>query len=112
MIMSVALGAARAQTVEHPLQVGGQVKPPIAIQTADPQIPKSELPPDEALRFVVGLVVDQQGFPQRVAIIRGMGDKLDRYALECVQQYRFIPATMNGQPVAVVLHIVINIDPF
>jgi len=44
-------------------------------------------------------------------MIRGMSDTLDRYALEAVRQYRFNPATLNGQPVAVALNIEINIDP-
>jgi TonB family protein len=97
--------------VEHPLQIASQVKPPVAIQTPDIEFPKDLLPANVAPHFVVGLVVDQRGLPQNIRMIRGMSDTLDRYALEAVRQYRFNPATLNGQPVAVALNIEINIDP-
>jgi TonB family protein len=61
---------------------------------------------------MVALVVDQQGLPDKVRILRGMDSKRDRYALEAIQQYRFKPATLNDQPVAVYLNLEIDIDPF
>lgn len=110
--ISAACGTLAAQTAEHPLEIGGQVKPPIAIQTPDVKFPKDVLPVHTALHFVVGLVVDQHGLPQNIRMIRGMSETLDKYALETARQYRFKPATLNDQPVAVALNIEINLDPF
>lgn len=112
MVMSGACGVPAAQTVDHPLQVGGQVKAPIAMQTPDPEFPKGALSRGTATGWVVALVVDQQGYPQKVRMLRGGGTDADKYVIDAVQQYRFKPATLDGQPVAVYLNIEINIDPF
>lgn len=70
------------------------------------------MPPKVPPYFVLSLVVDEHGVPHKVAIVRGMGEEIDQHAVEAVQQYRFKPATRNGQPVAVKLKLEINIDPF
>jgi outer membrane biosynthesis protein TonB len=110
--MAFACGVVKAQTVDHPLEVGGQVKPPIAIQTPEPEFPKGATIHGPAAGWVVALVVDQQGLPQNVRMLRGTGGDADKYIIEAVRQYRFKPATLNGQPVAVYLNTGVYIDPF
>jgi TonB family protein len=57
---------------------------------------------------VVGLIVDTQGHPQRVHVIRPLGMGLDEKALEAVRQYRFKPGLHEGKPVAVAIKIEVN----
>jgi bla regulator protein BlaR1 len=57
---------------------------------------------------VVSLIVDAQGSPQRVQVIRHLGKGLDKKAVEAVKQYRFEPAMHNGEPVAVQVNIEVN----
>jgi protein TonB len=41
----------------------------------------------------------------RVRLDRALGDGLDENAMEGVKNWRFIPATRNGQPVAVAMNV-------
>ena len=50
---------------------------------------------------VVSLIVDAQGNPQRVQVVRHLGMGLDEKAVEAVRQYKFKPATLQGKPVPV-----------
>jgi len=46
------------------------------------------------------MVVDTQGVPQRIAVVRPLGYGLDERAVEAVATWRFTPAMRQGQPVA------------
>jgi len=91
--------------VMHP---GGGVSNPVLIYAPDPEFS------DEARRAkyqgvcVVGLIVDAQGNPQRVRIVRPLGMGLDEKALEAVREYKFKPATYQGRPVPVEINIEVN----
>lgn len=88
--------------------VGGGVSNPILVYSPDPEFS------DEARRAkyqgvcVVGLIVDAQGNPQRVHIVRPLGMGLDEKAMEAVRQYKFKPAIFHGHPVAVEVDIEVN----
>jgi TonB family protein len=56
----------------------------------------------------IQLIVDSQGNPQNVRVVRHLGMGLDEKAIEAVRQYRFKPALYEGQPVAV--QLVIDVD--
>jgi len=57
---------------------------------------------------VVSLIVDAQGNPQRVSVVRHLGMGLDEKAVEAVRQYKFKPATLQGKPVPVEVNIEVN----
>jgi len=88
--------------------VGGGVSAPQLIFSPDPEFS------DEARRAkyqgvcVVSLIVDAQGNPQRVAVVRHLGMGLDEKAVEAVKQYKFKPATLQGKPVPVEVNIEVN----
>lgn len=54
------------------------------------------------------LIVDSQGMPQNIKIIRTVGHGLDEKAVEAVGRYRFIPAMKGNKPVPVKLVIEVN----
>jgi len=54
---------------------------------------------------LVGLVVDENGYPRNIHIERPVGMGLDEKAVEAIRSYVFTPATYKGQPVAVAIHI-------
>lgn len=56
----------------------------------------------------MGLVVDAQGNPQRVHVVRALGMGLDEKAMEAVREYKFKPAVFKGKPVAVDVDIEVN----
>ena len=94
-------------------RIGGDVSAPVLVNKVEAEFS------DEARRakyqgvVLVGLIVDAQGNPQNVHIIRPLGMGLDEKALEAVRQYRFKPALKGGKtPVAVPLSIEIDFRLF
>jgi TonB family protein len=82
-------------------KVGGGISAPRPIETPDPVYT------DEARRAkiqgtcILWLVVDAQGHPRDIRVMRGLGYGLDAKALETVKQWRFEPAKKGGTPVNV-----------
>ena len=47
----------------------------------------------------ISLVVDTRGLPQQIHTVLPLGYGLDEAALEAVEEYRFKPAMVHGQPI-------------
>ncbi len=95
------------------MKADGGVKSPVVIHQVDPTYPSHGIfhkakPSDVKLR----LVVDEQGMPQDVRVVESGGDKFDQSALAAVRQYRFKPATREGNPVAVEIFMVVKFRVF
>jgi hypothetical protein len=54
---------------------------------------------------VVGMIVDQNGKPSDLKIIRSINPIMDKNVLAAVSQYRFKPGTVSHQPTAVPLEL-------
>ncbi len=69
---------------------------------------------DEARRerfegvILVSLIVNEEGLPVDLQVVRPAGHGLDEKALEAVKQYRFQPAIRDGKPVAVRIRVEIS----
>ncbi len=89
-------------------RVGGGVTAPKTTYAPDPEYS------DEARRakyqacVVLWLVVDAEGSPQQIRVQQAVGMGLDEKAIEAVRQWRFQPATKNGQPVPVMINVEVN----
>ena len=57
---------------------------------------------------VIGLYVDEKGYPRNVHVTRPCGHGLDEQAVLAVRQYRFAPGTKDGVPVPV--ELVVNVS--
>jgi protein TonB len=84
------------------------VSPPVVIHQVSPQFSIEARKAKVAGIVLVNFVVDTQGVPQNVRVIRGVGKGLDEKAVEAVRQYRFKPAMQDGKPVAMPLNIEVN----
>lgn len=89
--------------------VGGTISTPTILYG-----PEAEFS-DEARRehyqgdCLVSLVVDAQGNPQDIKVVRPLGKGLDEKAIEAVKKYRFKPAMRNGiTPVPVRITVAIH----
>lgn len=93
----------------HP---GGGISSPKLIYAVDPEFS------DEARRqkyqgvVVLSIIVDAQGNPQRIRVIRPLGMGLDEKAVEAVKQYKFKPAMEGSKPVPVEINIEVNFQLF
>jgi len=54
------------------------------------------------------VLVDENGAPQEIKIVRPLGLGLDQKAIEAVQQWRFKPVLLNGQPTKVQTMVTLN----
>lgn len=90
-------------------QIGGGVSKPVLIFQ-----PEAEFS-DEARRAkyqgvcLISLIVDAQGNPQNVHVIRTLGMGLDEKAIEAVRKYKFKPALKDGRmPVPVMITVEVD----
>jgi bla regulator protein BlaR1 len=107
-IQSSSQGAGAPQ-IYH---IGGDVSAPQLIFSVDPQYSEEAKRAKYQGVCVVSLIVDAQGNPQRVQVIRHLGKGLDQKAVEAVKQYRFKPAMLHNEPVAVQVNIEVNFRLF
>ncbi len=61
---------------------------------------------------LVSATIDEQGLPQYVTVVRGLGSGLDEKAVKAVRQYRFKPATRDGVPVPFFVQVNVNFQIF
>jgi protein TonB len=102
----------RLGTVASPMRIGSGVKPPSMIHQVDPDLKPTEEEKKQIGEIFIGFVVDEQGVPQNVHVIRCTHQDLCHAAMEAVRQDRFKPAMYQGRPVAVELSMNVNVDVF
>ncbi len=92
--------------------IGGGVSSPELIFKVDPEFSEEARRAKFMGVVLVNLIVDQQGRPENVHVLRGVGMGLDEKAVAAVKQYRFRPAKEGGKPVAVELNVEVNFQIF
>jgi TonB family protein len=92
--------------------IGGSVKPPKLLHSAEPAFSNAARTLKYSGNSLINLQVDLDGTPTHLSVVRGLGLGLDERALAAVQQYRFAPATKNGNPVVVELNVEVNFQIF
>ena len=90
------------------MTVGGGVSAPQVLHSVEPQFTDDARRSDFQGTAAIQLIVDSQGDPQDVRVLRHLGMGLDQKAVDAVRQYRFRPAMYQGHPVAV--QMVIEVD--
>jgi TonB family protein len=95
-----------------PLHIGGSVKPPRLLHSVDPVFSEKARQAKQGGVVQVYLWVTKEGLPSHVRVVKGVGMGLDEKAVEAIRQYRFAPATLNGEPVVCDLYIEVNFQIF
>lgn len=90
------------------MSVGGGVSAPALVRSVEPEFTEQAREANFTGAASIELIVDQQGNPQNVRIVRHLGMGLDEKAVEAVRQYKFRPAMFQGHAVAV--QIIIDVD--
>jgi len=93
------------------MEVGGGVSPPKVIYQVDAEFSEEARKAKFSGDVYISVIVDEQGRPTHVHVVRGVGMGLDEKAIEAVRQYKFKPAMLKGKPVkvAVDVNVVFNI---
>jgi len=86
-------------------KVGGGISAPQAIATPDPEYTEEARTAKREGTCVLWLIVDDQGRPRDIRVVRGLGFGLDTRAIDAVKQWRFQPAMKDGRPVNVQISV-------
>ncbi len=87
--------------------VGG-VSPPSPLYAPDPDYSEAARQAKYQGSVILWLVVGADGRAHNLRVARSLGMGLDEKALDAVRQWRFQPATRNGQPVAVEINVEVS----
>lgn len=74
---------------------------PMATRKVDPAYPLQLMKENVAGTVILYAVIHADGSVGNVRVLRGVDERLDRFASEAVTQWKFEPATKNGSPVDV-----------
>lgn len=74
---------------------------PMATRKVDPAYPLQLMRENVSGTVIVYAVIHADGSVGNVRVLRGVDDRLDRFAVEAVSQWKFEPATKAGVPVDV-----------
>ena len=92
-------------SLNQPMHIGGDVTAPVVLTHVDAPFTQIAKMARVSGTVEVSLVVDKNGVPTQVHVVKGLGGGLDENALKAASQYRFKPATFKGEPVAANLHL-------
>ena len=99
-------GKARSQRVDATaLRPGGDVKPPHLLTTIDPDSNEYAQKNNIAGMVFLQMVVDANGHPGDVTIVRPIGFGLDERAVDAVEHSQFRAGTLNGKPVSELVNL-------
>jgi protein TonB len=82
-------------------QIGGEVSAPILISKIEPEYSEEARKAKYSGTVLLTVVVDQNGMPRDIRVVRSLGLGLDEKAIEAVQHWRFRPGLRHGKPVPV-----------
>ena len=85
----------------------GALSGPIAERKVDPRYPQSLIRAHVEGEVVLYAIIRADGSVDSIQVARSLDKELDQYAMEALAQWKFKPATRNGQPVALeaIVHI-------
>ncbi|MFC5862988.1 energy transducer TonB [Acidicapsa dinghuensis] len=87
-------------------KVGTGVRPPVLLRSAVAKYSDEARKDGVTGTSVISTIVDLNGFPKNIHVVRILGHGLDQQAIDAVKAYRFKPATtLDGEPVQVQVSI-------
>jgi TonB family protein len=89
-------------------KIGGGVSAPVPTYKPEPEYSEEARKAKWQGAVLLELVVDADGVPQNIRVIRSLGLGLDQKAIEAVQKWRFKPGQKDGKPVPVSANIEVN----
>ena len=86
-------------------KVGGGISAPQPVSTPDPEYTEQARLAKTQGTCILWMIVDDQGRPRDIRVVRGLGMGLDAKAIDAVKQWRFQPAMKDGRPVNVQISV-------
>jgi TonB family protein len=89
-------------------KIGGGVSAPVPVYRPEPEYSEEARKAKWQGAVMLSLVVDENGVPKEIKVIRSLGLGLDQKAIEAVQKWRFKPGVKDGKAVPVFANIEVN----
>ena len=102
------IGPAQAQINPPQVYKATAVTAPHVKYAPDPEYPVEARQAGVQGTVVLGLIVDTDGIPRNIRVLRSLGYGLDERAVDTVRKWRFNPAKKDGKPVAVEIDVQVN----
>ncbi len=84
---------------------GGKIEPPKPIHKEGANYTKAASVKRTQGKTFIMVVVNENGYPEIIHLLKDLGDDLDTQTLAATSQWRYRPATKDGQPVAAVTRV-------
>ncbi len=91
-----------------PYRIGGGVSAPALIEKTEPTYTPEAAKGKVAGRVLLEIIVDVNGVPRDIRVVRSLGMGLDEKAVEAVSKWRFRPGVKDGMPVATRANVEVN----
>lgn len=104
----IATPPASAGEPETIYTVEGEVQPPRKIHAVAPAYPADAKAERATGVVIVRTVIDTSGAVREAKVVQTPREDLAAASLEAVRQWRFEPATLDGEPVTVYYQLTIN----
>ncbi len=89
-------------------RIGGDVSAPILVNKVEPEYSEEARKAKYSGTVLLSIVVDANGLPRDIHVIRPLGLGLDEKAIEAVMKWRFRPGMKGGRPVATQAQVEVN----
>lgn len=89
-------------------KIGGEVSQPVLISKVEPEYSEEARKAKYSGTVLLSIVVDANGLPHNIHVVRPLGLGLDEKAIEAVMKWRFRPALKGGKSVAVQAQVEVN----
>ncbi|MCG6949448.1 MAG: TonB family protein [Acidobacteria bacterium] len=84
-----------------PMQIAGNVLAPVRVYSPDPHYPEEARHARVQGVVILQTIIDTLGNVTDIRVLKGLPSGLTEAAVEAVSSWRFKPATLEGEPVAV-----------
>ncbi len=89
-------------------RIGGAVSQPVLISKVEPEYSEEARKAKYSGTVLLSIVIDANGLPHQIHVVRPLGLGLDEKAIEAVMKWRFRPALKGGKSVAVQAQVEVN----
>lgn len=103
---SAAAGPGPAQV--GVFRIGGDVSAPMPIFKVEPEYSEEARAEGFQGTVLLAAVIDEEGTPTQIRIVRALGKGLDEKAMEALAKWKFRPGMKDGRPVAVIANVEMN----
>ena len=90
------------------MRIGGDVRPPVVTRRIEPVYTDEGRRARTSGVVILEALVDKTGTVKDAVVLRGLPDGLSESAVAALKQWQFQPATLNGEPVDVIMNLTIN----